>query len=53
MTRDTSIQLQKDIEWYIFLCKKYEEKPVEDEYGINPYCEHSEELQSRLIEESI
>lgn len=36
-----------DIEEYVFLCRKYGEKPVCDLPGPNPYCQHARELKER------
>jgi hypothetical protein len=43
--------IEKDIEWYKYLCEKYGEEPVLDELGIDPYSDHSYELQDRFTEE--
>jgi hypothetical protein len=40
-----------DIEKYESLCKFYFEKPVKDRYGVDPYCEHAQELRQRHINE--
>ena len=42
-----------DIKWYIYLCEKYDEKPVSDEHGIDPYSDHSYDLMDRLGMENI
>ena len=43
----------EDIKWYIYLCEKYDEEPVSDEHGIDPYSEHAYDLIDRLGMENI
>lgn len=43
--------IHNDIEWYRYLCEYYNEKPVTDKYGINPYCEHERKLAKRHTKE--
>ena len=40
-----------DIDEYDDLCKKYNEQPVVDKTGINPYCEHAYKLKERQRKE--
>lgn len=40
-----------DIDEYEALCKKYNEKPVVDKTGINPYCEHARQLKTKQHKE--
>ena len=42
--------IYEDTQEYEQLCKYYNEKPVCDKHGANPYCEHSKELQRRYYE---
>jgi hypothetical protein len=42
-----------DIKWYIYLCEKYNEEPVYDEHGIDPYSDHAYDLMDRLGMENI
>jgi hypothetical protein len=46
------ISVQEDIDWYLYLCKKYGEEPQKDEQGINPYSNHAYELKERLRREN-
>jgi len=47
-----SKSVNEDVDWYLYLCKKYGEEPQSDERGINPYCEHAFELEDRLRQEN-
>lgn len=43
--------IDDDINEYIRLCSKYGEKPKTDKQGVNPYCDHANELANRQREE--
>lgn len=43
--------INDDIDEYIYLCEKYNEKPETDKSGINPYCFHARQLKQRRNKE--
>jgi len=44
---DLRSAIYDDIEEYEALCRYYNEEPVIDKHGPNPYCKHAAELEKR------
>lgn len=46
---DLRSRINDDINDYVELCRYYNEKPVRDEIGPDPYSSHSHKLQKRHL----
>lgn len=43
--------IDNDTDEYISLCNYFNEEPVNDELGVNPYCEHAKKLCEKYNQE--
>jgi len=43
---------QEDIDFYLTLCSRFQEEPIQDQFGnIDPHGEHSYQLKEKLFQE--